>query len=280
MSISAPTGSRVLSLVLACHPVPTFVVTSIAAVLALVAENAWPTVLLIDLAVLTGQLSIGWSNDAWDARRDAQAGRTDKPVATGALSARAAWTASIAAAVSTGVLSAALGWRAGCTQLLIVASGWIYNARLKSTPLSAVPFFTAFGALPAVATFALPNHPRPPAWVLVAAGLIGVAAHFGNVLPDLDEDRLTGVRGLPHLLGRSGASVAATTCALGGTGLALWQISDPSGLAWLLGVAAAGCAAVALLAVRHRPTSEAAFYATMLVAGIDVALIATSGTLV
>lgn len=280
MSNAAPTGSRVRALLMACHPVPTFVVTVIAAVLATVAHDDWTEPALITGAVFTGQLSIGWSNDAWDARRDAQAGRTDKPVATGALTARGAWIASFAAAAATSVLSALLGWQAGVAQLLVVASGWVYNARLKSTPLSAVPFFTAFAALPAVATLGLPHHPLPPAWVLVAAGLIGVAAHFGNVLPDLEEDRLTGVKGLPHLLGRNGASAAAPTCALVGTGLALWQISNPSVLTWLLGAAAVGCAGVALLVVRHRPTSEAAFFATMLIAGIDVALIATSASLV
>ncbi len=280
MSIAAPAGSRVLALVMACHPVPTLVVTSIAAVLAAVSSDGWAKAALVTGAVLTGQLSIGWSNDAWDARRDAHAGRTDKPVATGALAANEAWIAATAAAAATVVLSALLGPEGGSAQLLVVASGWVYNAGLKSTPLSALPFFTAFGALPAVATLALPSHPLPPAWVLVAAGLIGVAAHFGNVLPDLDQDRLTGVRGLPHLLGRRGASVAATTCALAGTGLALWQISDRSALVWMLVGAAACCAVVALLVVRHRPSSEAAFYATMLVAGIDVALIATSGALV
>ena len=39
-------------------------------------------------AVSTGQLSIGWSNDALDAARDRLAGRTDKPVAAGRLPRR------------------------------------------------------------------------------------------------------------------------------------------------------------------------------------------------
>ena len=35
----------------------------------------------------------------------------------------------------------------------------------------------------------------------MAGALLGVAAHFANVLPDLADDRRTGVSGLPHRLG-------------------------------------------------------------------------------
>jgi 4-hydroxybenzoate polyprenyltransferase len=45
--------------------------------------------LLVTLAVAAGLLSIGWSNDAFDARRDAAAGRTDKPIPMGGISRRA-----------------------------------------------------------------------------------------------------------------------------------------------------------------------------------------------
>ena len=39
------------------------------------------------IAALTGEMSIGWSNDAFDARRDTAAGRMDKPVVSGAIAA-------------------------------------------------------------------------------------------------------------------------------------------------------------------------------------------------
>ena len=45
-------------------------------------------VLLTGLAVLAGQLSIGWSNDLLDRSRDVAAGRSDKPLATGAADPR------------------------------------------------------------------------------------------------------------------------------------------------------------------------------------------------
>ena len=70
--------------------------------------------MLVALAVLAGQLSVGWSNDYLDRERDRAAGRTDKPVAAGELSPTlvrdgARWSRS-ALCVPLSLLS---GWRAG-----------------------------------------------------------------------------------------------------------------------------------------------------------------------
>ena len=179
------------------------------------AGNSRGTVVLGAAAVLAGQFSIGWSNDAFDASRDRVSGRSDKPVARGELTPRLVRSCAAAAAAACMVLSLMLGWRAGLVHLVGVSCGWLYNAVAKSTVWSPLPFAIAFGGLPAVATLALPEHVWPPAWSLAAGALIGVAAHFANVLPDLDEDRQTGVTGLPHLLGRRGSALAATLTALG-----------------------------------------------------------------
>lgn len=263
-----------------CHPVPTFAVTVLSTVLVAGAGNGLLTCLLAAAAVLTGQLSIGWSNDALDAGRDREVGRTDKPVAQGLVSVRTIWAATAFATVATVSLSLSLGWRAGLVQLSVVAWGWLYNALLKSTPLSPLPFFFAFGGLPAVATLALSTSRWPPGWTLGAAGLIGVAAHFGNVLPDLDDDRRTGVSGLPHRLGRSASSVVAVGAALAATVVAIWmEATQRSAVMWILAGAAAAFAGAGFLAARRDPASEAAFYATMAIAAVDVALIVSSHAL-
>src|SRR5262245_58766644 len=79
--------TRVQALVRASHPGPCLATTSICVLLA-VAAGAPEAVGIGALtcfaaAVLAGQLSIGWSNDWVDAKRDAAVGRTDKPLATG-----------------------------------------------------------------------------------------------------------------------------------------------------------------------------------------------------
>lgn len=279
--MSMRTRTIVRSLILASHPLPTAAVTVLMAALVTAAGNDVRTSVLTILAVLTGQLSIGWSNDAIDAVRDGNVGRSDKPVATGAVARRLVWQVALGAATTTVALSLVLGWRSGSMQLIVVVSGWLYNVRLKSTVLSPLPFAVAFGALPAVATLALPSHRLPPGWVLVAGALIGVAAHFGNVLPDLDDDLRTGVVGMPHRIGRMGCTLAATACGVAATLVVALSAHAPQ--AWvraLLTAVAVACAGVALVAVRQGSRSRAAFHATMAIAAVDVALLATSHALV
>ncbi len=62
--------------------------TVISAVLLAGIGTTWSRGLLATAAVLTGQLSIGWSNDWLDAYRDAAVRRFDKPVVSGAVTAR------------------------------------------------------------------------------------------------------------------------------------------------------------------------------------------------
>lgn len=269
----------VVGLIGSCHPVPTVAVTTITTILVAAAGNTWGVVAIAALAVLTGQLSIGWSNDAIDASRDRHVDRRDKPVTRGLVSERQVWIAAASAAVATVPLSLLLGWGSGVVHLSGVACGWLYNTALKSTPFSPAPFFVAFGGLPAVATLALPTHPWPPAWAMLAGGLIGVAAHFGNVLPDFDQDARTAIRGLPHRLGRLTAALTATGLALAAAVIAAAgsAASEPT---IVIAVVAAGLlSGLTFVAVRRNPASEAAFYCPMLVSAIGIALIAASGSL-
>lgn len=265
------------ALALASHPVPTVAVTAMTVALAAGAGNDLRTCLLVGVAVLSGQLSIGWSNDALDARRDAAVGRKDKPVAIGAVSERVVTVAACLALAVTVPASLVLGWQAGLAQLVLVASGWVYNLGVKSTVWSWLPFVPGFGAVPAVATLSLPDPVWPEWWALGAGALIGVSAHLGNVLPDLADDDLTGVRGLPHRLGPLRTACAGLAAALLACVLVVLAPDDsPPWWSWLGLVAAAVIAVGAFVVVRRQPFSEAAFYATMLVAAIGVALLTAS----
>lgn len=268
------------ALLLSCHPIPTLAVTVIATVLAAVAGNSFATCAVVALAVLTGQLSIGWSNDVIDARRDQAAGRADKPVARGAISRNAVLIAIAISVILTVPLALKLGWQAGLVQLAGTAAGWAYNFGLKSTVLSPAPYIVAFGGLPAIATLALPHGGWPPWWALVAGALLGVSAHFGNVLPDIDEDAAAGVRGLPHLVGRLGSALAASGSVMVAVAVVvLGRGSTPTLIDWV-GLAVAAILAVAgFSGARHDHRSEAAFLCTIGAAAVCVALIAVSGAL-
>lgn len=202
------TRVRTLPLLLgAAHPGPALAVTVLAALLCLPADLSPGRAVLVVAAVLTGQLSIGWSNDLLDLSRDRAVGRTDKPLAAGDLSETLVRRATRAALVATVALSLACGLQAGLLHLLVVAAGWAYNLGLKSTLASGVPYAVAFGALPVFVWAA--GGGSAPAWVAVAGALLGVGAHLLNAVPDLADDAATGVRGLPHRLGARGSRVVA-----------------------------------------------------------------------
>ena len=113
-------------------------------------------------AVLAGQASIGWSNDWLDADRDRAVARTDKPVVQGAVRPGLLRTLALAAAAIGRRPVAAARARAGLLLLVLVASGWAYNAGLKRTPASVVGYVVGFGALPAGVVAAAPGTPIGP----------------------------------------------------------------------------------------------------------------------
>ncbi|HWO63522.1 MAG TPA: UbiA family prenyltransferase, partial [Umezawaea sp.] len=130
----APTKRAVVrGLAGACHPVPSLAVTTVAVLLAVGVGHGPAGVLLIGAAVLTGQLSIGWSNDWVDDARDRATGRAAKPVAAGQVPVRVVAVAAGLALAATIALSALLGVLACAALLLGVAAGWAYNLGLKAT---------------------------------------------------------------------------------------------------------------------------------------------------
>jgi 4-hydroxybenzoate polyprenyltransferase len=183
-------------------------VTAIATALA-VAAGAHATSALIGAAVLCGQVSVGWSNDAIDAPLDRLAGRADKPIVTGAVSRRTVAGCAGAAAALDVPLSLTLGWRAGVAHLAAVALAWSYNLGLKRTVVSVVPYAVAFALLPVVVAASLRGAPAPRVALVLAGAACGVAAHFANTVGDAHEDAVTGVRGLPQRIGPAGSTVVA-----------------------------------------------------------------------
>jgi 4-hydroxybenzoate polyprenyltransferase len=264
------------NLMAACHPWPTATVTIGTALLGVAAGHRGPRLALMVLAVLAGQLSIGWANDWLDAVRDRSVGRTDKPVATGAITARTVRTAALTAAAVTAALSFWLGPLPGLLHITAVAAGWLYNHPLKTTVASVLPYLVGFGLLPGFVVTALPDHPAPPWWLLTAGALLGAGAHFANALPDLAQDARTGVRGLPQRAGPA-ASRRITVALLLAAGAVL-VFGPPGPASWPGMVILTGSVVALTLAVRngHRHGERVLFRVVMGVALADVALLLTA----
>lgn len=262
------------ALVRASHPAPTAAVTAVAVLLGLGAGLPGATTALLGLAYLSGQVSVGWSNDLLDAERDTRVGRTDKPLATGEIAARTVRGATGVALVVCVVTSLALGPAAGLTHLLLgVAAAWAYNLGLKATVLSAVPYLLAFGTLPAVVWLAADPPRLPPPWMLAVGALLGLGAHLLNVLPDLDDDAATAVRGLPHRLGRRASATAALGLLVLASAVAVLAPGGPVP-AW--GWAVLGVVGV-VAAAGLRAEGRAPFRAALVVALLDVAALLARG---
>jgi 4-hydroxybenzoate polyprenyltransferase len=266
------------ALALSCHPIPSVAVTAISAGLAALAELPIGRGALVTGAVFSGQLSIGWSNDYFDAERDRAVRRPDKPLASGALNPRVAGIAALVALTSTAALSAALGWPGGAVALATVLSAWAYNLGVKATVASWLPYAISFGLLPAVATLSAAPPRWPAAWALTAGALLGVAAHLANVLPDLSDDAATGIRGLPHRIGDRAAALAAAAVLLAASAAVLFgPIGQPGLWRWATFATATLLAGAATRLAFRNPSSRRFFLAIILIAALDVVSFAFAG---
>jgi len=264
------------ALVRASHFPPTVAVTAFTTTLAVSAGRAWGGV-AVAAAVLTGQLTVGWSNDYIDRERDRLAARTDKPIAAGVIPAGVVRNSAVVAGLACVPLSMLSGWRAAVVHFAAVGAALGYNAWLKRTVFSVIPYVVAFGLLPAFVTLGGGGHRWPRVWTMVAAALLGAGAHFLNTLPDLAADARSGVHGLPHRCGPTSSVLIGGV--LLGTALVIVAIApkEPLGPA-AVAVAIAGAGAVAgVVATALVGRSRLAWHLSLAVAALTVALYLVRG---
>lgn len=191
----------ILGLLKASHFGPTMAVTVISALLA---TNLWweGPAIVIAFGVFLGQLLVGWSNDLNDYPDDLKHNRTSKPLVSGELTSKQLLRAIKICTPLAFVfnLFGPLGIKGGLLYLFGVGMGVAYNFYFKSTPLSPLPYALAFAAL--VSSIVLATDRTPPVWLIASGSLLGVAAHFANVLKDLDQDLKSGIKGLPQIVGK------------------------------------------------------------------------------
>ena len=265
--------SAVRALVRTSHPLPSLALTAMAIALVIRVAPHGVGPLMAAPTVLLGELSIGWSNDYFDAEADAASGRTDKPIVNGEISRRAVLVAAGVAVAASVVLGFTINRAAGSVNVAQMCAGWFYNAGLKETPLSGLAYAIGFGLVPEFVASTAPGVPGASGTVLLAAVLLGVGGHFANALPDLERDRKAGIRGLPNWVAeRFGAAAARGTALVLLVGAS--ALIAAAGSTWLwLGFAAAGGLALAGL----RGAGRTPFLAALGIAGIDVALFVLGG---
>ncbi len=260
----------------ASHLGPTVLVTALSIGLLIGLAAPLPTVLLAGAAVLAGQLSVGWSNDWFDAERDAAVARTGKPVVAGVLTRRQLAVGAVVAAVVCAILSWSTGVVPGTVHVIAVASAWAYNRRLKGTVLSPVPYVVSFALLPTFLVLAIGG--AVPVWLWLTGGLLGAGAHLANALPDLEDDVVTGVSGLPHRVGRTASAVLAPALLVAAASVVAFASPGPVDAVRVTGVGVATVLAIgAGTAGLARPRSRLPFTLSMAVAVVCVILLVGAG---
>ena len=266
--------ARAMALLKSTHPIPSFAVTTFTVLLAIGYGMPFERLVPVGLGILFQQFSVGLSNDWIDYDRDKTVGRKDKPTVRFEVSAKLVRNSSVVSAVVALVVAASLGWGVLLTMVVMLVVGWSYNLGLKSNALSALPYAVGFGIVPIFVTLSLSNPQLPLWWVMLAAALLGIAAHFANALPDLIDDRETGVRALPHILGQRVSALAISAAAALASLLVVTQSTSlNSVLAWVgFGLTMGLVTTASVLALRPKPP-RVIFHLLIAAAFVNVSLL-------
>ena len=201
--------NKVRGLLQASHFIPTLIVSSIA--FAFGVHYWWEgPAYVIAFTVFTGQLVVGWSNDLYDFADDQRHGRMNKPLVSGLISKEYLrnWLIFMVPFSFIANLLGPLGFKGGLLYWLGIGCGVAYNFYFKFNMFSPLPFAVAFAALPSC--IAISKSVTPPMWMWLGGAILGCAAHFINVIKDMDQDRESAIKGLPQRIGkRASIAVAA-----------------------------------------------------------------------
>ena len=206
---------KLRGLLKASHFGPTLIVTAISWFFA--AHYWWEgPAYVIAFGVFTGQLVVGWSNDLYDYKDDLMHNRQNKPLVSGVISHSylKRWLTFMVPFSFVANLLGPLGFKGGLVYMFGISMGVAYNFYFKFNVFSWLPYALAFAALPSC--IAISKDVTPPVWMWLGGALLGSAAHFINVIKDMDQDRASGIGGAPQRIGkRNSIVVAALLIALG-----------------------------------------------------------------
>ena len=196
--------ARILGASRIIHPFPTSLNVVATMALAVIAVDSVPdalTLVRLASAMFFAQAAIGALNDYYDRELDART-KPAKPIVRGLVAPGAALVVTAGCVLAAGAITATFGPLSVAAGAAGLAAGLAYDARLKRSVASALPFMVALPALPFWIWVSLDRFQHELWWLLPFAPLAGLAVHLSNTLPDLESDARAGVRGLAHALGR------------------------------------------------------------------------------
>ena len=218
--------TRIVGLAKASHFGPSLLVTALSYFFA---QLYWQpgSALIIALGFFSGQLIVGWSNDLIDYADDLSHQRMNKPLVAGLISQKflRSWLAVMIPVALFINLFGPLGFVGGGLSIFAIVWALGYNFYFKFNIFSPLPYAVAFAILPSCMAYS--QDKTPPTWMWLGGALFGMAAHFLNVLKDMDQDHASGIKGLPQRCGKTGSIIASIILiALGATLLLLSDLTQ------------------------------------------------------
>jgi 4-hydroxybenzoate polyprenyltransferase len=202
--------TRIVGLAQASHFGPSLLVTALSYFFA---QLYWQpsSALIIALGFFSGQLIVGWSNDLIDYADDLSHQRMNKPLVVGLITPKylQSWLAVMIPVALVINLFGPLGFVGGGLSIFAILWALGYNFYFKFNIFSPLPYAVAFAILPSCMAYS--QEKVPPTWMWLGGALFGMAAHFLNVLKDMDQDHASGIKGLPQRCGKTGSIIAAVT---------------------------------------------------------------------
>jgi 4-hydroxybenzoate polyprenyltransferase len=225
-------GGRIRSLIFLGHPGPSLLVTLVFVAIAGLAGGGVPDatrVLQLVGTMLPIQLCIGVLNDVVDLPADAVA-QPYKPLARRVLGRKtAAWIGAVLGVAGLSVAATINLATLGLGAAALVA-GLAYDLGLRRTVLSWVPWWGGMAVLPLAAYASAGAIPSRLLILIPLSALIAVGLHLANAQPDIDADRVAGVRSFPVVVGVRAARWAGPA-ALAAAGLLALVLALPLGQA-------------------------------------------------
>ena len=214
---------HIIGLAKASHFGPSLLVTALSYFFA---QLYWQpgSALIIALGFFSGQLIVGWSNDLIDYADDLSHQRMNKPLIVGLITPKylQSWLAVMIPVALVINFFGPLGFIGGGLSIFAIVWALGYNFYFKFNIFSPLPYAVAFAILPSCMAYS--QEKVPPTWMWAGGALFGMAAHFLNVLKDMDQDHASGIKGLPQRCGKTGSIIAAII--LIALGVTLLLLSD------------------------------------------------------
>lgn len=184
---------KLKALLITAHIKPALTVSILVSLMSYLYGYRSIDILWVFLTILSGQFSIGLSNNYFDLRNDKKSGRKDKFILNGVLSKNVVILTAVLLLVMSIVASLLISYSAGLVHIAALIIGWLYNIYFKNTVFSLVMYMTAFGLIP---LFAVLLNDKDVSWLVVFGFInLGGAVHIMDALGDYEYDNKAGIHG-------------------------------------------------------------------------------------